>query len=152
MIPEEGRPAPWLSGYGGIEADIARLREFADRLEAEVEHTYAPHLPYIADDMQTRVPNPCDAFVELVHFLQAHHETQQAATDVVHAVGGHTGRLARAAGSVAERYRQTDAFTAARVTDVEAALRQAPTPDLGPPLRPLVDPTGPENPGPAVPS
>ncbi|MFJ6195174.1 hypothetical protein [Micromonospora sp. NPDC092111] len=153
MIPEEGRPATWLRDYGGIEADIRQLREFADRLQAEVERNYAPHLPYIADDMTTAVPNPCDAFVELVQFLQAHWEIQQATSDMVHGLAGATSQLAAAAGRVAADYRGTDAFANARLADVERALTN---PQAGPSTVPgrsswaRPDPNSPENPGPVV--
>ncbi len=83
MIPEEDRHASWLSGSGGVEADIRQLRDFAEQLRAEVESSYAPHLRYIADDMLTAVPNPADAFVELVLFMRTHWETQQATTNAV---------------------------------------------------------------------
>ncbi|MGC4804437.1 hypothetical protein [Micromonospora sp. DT233] len=144
MIPEEGRPAPWLRDYGGIEADIRQLREFADKLQAEVERNYAPHLPYIADDMKAQIPNPADAFVELVQFLQAHHETQKAAAAMVWSVGGATGHLANAAGRIATAYADADAFSSARVSDVERALAhpEAGTPTRGLPT--LADPTGPD--------
>ncbi|MFG2099124.1 hypothetical protein ACGFJ5_00825 [Micromonospora echinaurantiaca] len=149
MIPEEDRPASWLRGYGGIEADIRKMREFADRLQAEVERNYAPHLSYIAEDMTAKVPNPADAFIELVDFLRAHHETQQAAADMVWGLGGVTGHLAAAAATVAEQYTGSDAFSSARVADVERALA-APgpiAPTAPPPV--LGDPTGPES-GPVV--
>ncbi|MCX4386707.1 hypothetical protein OG777_07160 [Micromonospora peucetia] len=144
MIPEEDLPASWLHGYGGIEADIRQLREFADKLQAEVERNYAPHLSYIAEDMTAPVPNPADAFIELVNFLRAHHETQQAATDMVWGVRDATGHLAVAAGTVATRYTGSDAFASARVIDVERALANpAPAAPRGasPVLR---DPTGPD--------
>lgn len=142
MIPEEDRPASWLGDYGGIEADIRQMREFADRLRAEVERHYAPHLSYIADDMKAPIPNPCDAFIELVQFLQAHHQTQQATADAVYAVRDQTGQMAGAASTIATQYSHVDAFSAARVADVEMALVQ---PDAvvptrgGPPV--LDDPT-----------
>ncbi|MEU7995702.1 hypothetical protein AB0B83_10220 [Micromonospora sp. NPDC049060] len=144
MIPEEDGPASWLRGYGGIEADIRQLREFADKLQAEVERNYAPHLSYIAADLTAPVPNPADAFIELVDFLRAHHETQQATADMVWGVRDVTGHLAVAAGTVATRYTGSDAFAAARVTDIERALANpAPTAPRGaPPMLP--DPTGPE--------
>ncbi|MEU5562357.1 MULTISPECIES: hypothetical protein [Micromonospora] len=150
MIPGEDRPPAWLSGYGSIDADIRQLREFADRLTAEVERNYAPHLPRIAEDVTAPLPNPCDAFIELVHFLQAHHETQQASVDMVWGVCGATGHLAAAAGTVADRYAGADAFSAARVADVEHALANPRAVGAaGPPSVLLGDPTGPEN-GPAV--
>ncbi|PWU44906.1 hypothetical protein DLE60_04265 [Micromonospora globispora] len=144
MIPEENRPAGWLRGYGGIEADIRQMREFADRLQAEVERNYAPHLSYIADDMKAPIPHPADAFVELVQFLEAHRETQQATAEVVWGVAGATGHLAGAAGQVADRYAGSDAFSSARVTDVERALA-GPSPSTSRPLPVLPEPTGPEN-------
>ncbi|MEU6073077.1 hypothetical protein [Micromonospora sp. NPDC047074] len=144
MIPEEDRPASWLRGYGGIEADIRQLREFADKLQAEVERNYAPHLSYIAEDMTVALPNPADAFIELVDFLRAHHETQQAATDMVWGVRDATGHLAGAAGAVAERYTGADAFASARVTDVERALAHPATAVPRGPSPALHDPTGPD--------
>ena len=148
MIPEEDRPASWLRDYGGIEADIRQMSEFADRLQAEVERNYAPHLPYIADDMTAVVPNPCDAFVELVQFLHAHWETQQATANMVHDLGGATGHLASAAARIASGYQGADAFAAARVADVEAALANPYSTMPGGRLR-LPDPTGPDG-GPVV--
>ncbi|WP_030486689.1 hypothetical protein [Micromonospora chokoriensis] len=150
MIPEENRPAPWLRGYGGIEADISQLREFADRLAAEVESNYAPHLSYIAEDMSAKLPNPCDAFVELVTFLHAHHETQQATADMVYAVRGTTGHLAAAAGQVATHYADSDAFTAARVVDVQQALANPLNMLPGGPTPTLNDPTSPDAEGPVM--
>ncbi|MET8464636.1 hypothetical protein [Micromonospora zamorensis] len=150
MIPEEDRPAPWLRGYGGIEADISQLRDFADRLAAEVESNYAPHLSYIAEDMSAKLPNPCDAFVELVTFLHAHHETQQATADMVYAVRGATGHLAAAADRVATHYADSDAFTAARVVDVRRALADPSTVLSGRPTPMLTDPTSPDAEGPVV--
>ncbi|MCM0676208.1 hypothetical protein NCC78_16140 [Micromonospora phytophila] len=144
MIPEEDRPASWLRGYGGIEADIRQLREFADKLQAEVERNYAPHLSYIAEDMKAPLPNPADAFVELVHFLHAHWETQQATVDMVWGVRGATGHLATAAGTVADRYQDSDAFSSARVVDVERALANPGVAPTGPSVV-LPDPTGPQS-------
>ncbi|MBQ1018557.1 hypothetical protein KBX71_11885 [Micromonospora sp. D93] len=150
MIPEEDRPAPWLRGYGGIEADISQLREFADRLAAEVESNYAPHLSYIAEDMSAKLPNPCDAFIELVTFLHAHHETQQATADMVYAVRGATGHLAAAADQVATHYADSDAFTAARVVDVQRALANPASVLPGGPTPTLNDPTSPDAQGPVA--
>ncbi|MBW4704840.1 MULTISPECIES: hypothetical protein [unclassified Micromonospora] len=153
MIPEEGRPASWLGNYGGIEADIRQMREFADQLQAEVERNYTPHLRYIADDMTAAVPNPCDAFIELVHFLQAHWETQQATSDLVHGLAGATGRLATAANRIATDYQGADAFANARLTDVERALHGAQVTAstlTGRSSWTAPAPNSPENPGPVV--
>jgi hypothetical protein len=115
MIPEEDQPAPWLHGYGGIEADIRQLREFADRLAAEVESNHA------------------------------HHETQQATTDMVYAVRGATGHLAAVADRVATQYADTDAFSAARAVDVQRALADPGTVLPGGRTPTLSDPTGPDS-------
>ncbi|MBQ1065869.1 hypothetical protein KBX39_03405 [Micromonospora sp. D75] len=132
-----------MRGYGGIEADIRQMREFADRLQDEVTRNYSPHLSYIADDMRAPVPNPADAFIELVHFLQAHHDTQTAAVSAVWDLAPATGRLADAAGRIANHYGDADAFSSARVTDVERALA-GPSSTVARPLPPLADPTAPE--------
>jgi hypothetical protein len=143
MIPEEDRPASWLRDYAGVEADIRQMRQFADRLQAEVERNYAPHLSYIADDMKAKVPNPADAFVELVQFLHAHNEIQQAAVNMVWDVARATGFLASAAGRIAGHYENTDAFSAARVADVERAL--AGSHGATRPQPTLADPTAPDD-------
>ncbi|MEU8263495.1 hypothetical protein AB0C02_23075 [Micromonospora sp. NPDC048999] len=148
MIPEEDRPAGWLRGYGGIEADIRQMREFADRLQDEVTRNYAAHLSYIADDMKTPIPNPADAFIELVHFLQAHHETQQATVHMVWDLSPATGHLADAAGRIADQYVHTDAFAAARVVDVERELGRSEAIGARPVPR-LPDPTAPQD-GPVI--
>jgi hypothetical protein len=148
MIPEENQPAGWLRGYGGIESDIRQMREFAERLQDEVTRNYAPHLSYIADDLKAAIPNPADAFVELVQFLQAHHETQTATAQVVWGMVPATGHLAEAAALIAGKYQHSDAFTAARVADVERALAR-PATTVPRPTPPLHDPTGPEG-GPVV--
>ena len=152
MIPEEDRPAAWLRGYGGIEADIRQLREFADKLQTEVERHYAPHLSYIAEDMTAGVPNPADAFLELVQFLRAHWEAQQATANTVWSVGGTTGHLAAAAGIVADEYEHSDAFSSARVVDVERALAAPTAARPSGPSMVLRDPTGADEtrPGPVV--
>jgi hypothetical protein len=145
MIPEEELGPRWLRDYGDIEADIRQLREFATRLEAEVRRNYAPHLAYIADDMSVKLPDPCDAFIELVHFLTAHQRIQQDSTNRVYDVASYTGGLANAAGTISQRYEGSDAFARARVQDVERALRgvQAPvSADQQPPPRIVPDPAG----------
>lgn len=145
MIPEEDLGPRWLRGYGDIEADIRQMREFASKLEAEVRQNYTPHLAYITDDMSAKLPDPCDAFIELVHFLTAHQEIQQASTNLVYALGGATGGLANAADTISQQYAGSDAFAQARVSDVERALRDAQTNQV-PPVTPEPDPTTAPNP------
>ncbi|WDZ86818.1 hypothetical protein [Micromonospora cathayae] len=125
MIPEEDLGPRWLRGYGDIEADIRQMREFANKLEAEVRKNYAPHLAYISDDMSVPLPAPCAAFGELVDFLRAHQDVQQRSTNEVYHLANYTGGLANAAGSISKQYEGADAFAQARVSDVERALRTA---------------------------
>ncbi|RIV39456.1 hypothetical protein [Micromonospora radicis] len=151
MIPEEDRQASWLGGNPGVEADIRQMREFADRLRAEVDDNYTPHLRYIANDMLTQVSNPADAFIELVQFMRTHWETQQATANAVWGAGHSTGRLADAAHQVAQRYGSVDAFAAALVADVQQALGRPGVATTQPvPSPSLADPTGPDHPGPVV--
>ena len=121
-IPEEDLPPSWLRDYGEIEADISRMEEFAHKLEAEVRENYAPHLTYVYDDMGVQIPPPYAEFAELASFLRTHHTAAQDTTDMVHFYQNATGGFATAAAKVSERYRDADAFAAARVRDVEAAF------------------------------
>jgi hypothetical protein len=121
-LPDEDRPPSWLRDYGDIEADIGRMEEFATRLRAEVEQNYGPHLSYVYDDVLVQLPAPYEDFVELAGFVSAHMASVQNTADVVYFYRDATGGFATAAEKVSERYRSADAFAAARLTDVEAAL------------------------------
>lgn len=138
-IPDEDLPPSWLRDYGDIEADISKMEEFAAKLHAEVTQNYAPHLEYVYEDMRAKVPDPCDAFSELVTFLQTHHASQQATTNLVHFFRDATGGFATAASEVSASYGKADAFAHARVKEVEAALDKTAA-------------ARPADPGPAVPA
>ena len=78
MIPEEGQPAAWLRGYGGIEADIRqtpRLRRPApDEVDEQLLAAPARHRRrHVRASCPTR-PTPSSSWST---FLQAHHDTQQ---------------------------------------------------------------------------
>lgn len=122
-LDEDLGPA-WLRDYGEITANITEMAEFAARLKAEVVEHYIPHLAQIDADMTVTLPDPCVEFRELVAFLQTHQVAQQATTDVVHYYRDATGGLALAAEEISKRYRNTDAFSAARVSVVEQALQK----------------------------
>lgn len=124
MIPEEDRGPAWLRDYGGsIEADIQRMEEFAKQLMAEVQKSYVPHMEEVQSDMLPDLPAPV-AFPELHSFMHAHREAQQNTSDRVWDVGNGTGGLATAAETVSKNYGKADAFSYARVRDVENALDQ----------------------------
>ncbi len=127
-VPEEDLGPRWLRDYQSIEADIAQMAEFAAKLEAEVRQNYATHLPYVSDIMTRDIPQPAVEFLELSDFLTTHRAAQDATQTNVYNYRDGTGYLARAAGIVSERYRNSDAFAHARVSDVRHALREAAMP------------------------
>jgi hypothetical protein len=122
MLPEEDLPPSWLRDYGQIEADVARMEEFAVKLRGEVEGNYAPHLDSVYADMLVELPTPPAQFGELSAFITAHVEISQSTADNTYYYRDATGGFATAAATVSERYRNSDAFSAARVSDVENAL------------------------------
>ncbi|MEN3612590.1 hypothetical protein [Plantactinospora sp. ZYX-F-223] len=123
MIPEEDRGPAWLRDYGGaIEADIQRMEEFAQQLLAEVQKNYVPHMEEVQSDMLPNLPAPNAGFAELVSFFEAHRNVQQDTSTRVWDVGDGTGGLATAAEKVSKNYGNADAFSQARVRDVEKAL------------------------------
>lgn len=141
-LPEEDLPPAWLRDYGAIEADISRMEEFAAKLDAEVRENYAPHLTYVYNDMGVQIPAPYADFTELASFLMTHHAAVTDTTDLVHFYQNATGDFATAATKVSAQYRESDAFAAARVSDVEAAFEgtSVVTPQ-GPGVPPSADPS-----------
>lgn len=140
-----GRPADdlgpaWLGGYARIEADITRMEEFAEKLRAEVVENYAPHLTYVTDDMSVDLPEPPETFDELTSFLQTHRTSQLNTSDLVYFYQEATWGLATAAAEVSALYGATDAFAAAKASEVESALDRtaaaAPPPAPSPPAPP----------------
>lgn len=134
MIPEEDRGPAWLRDYGSIEADIERMEEFAASLEAEVKKNYVPHMKELQGEMVLDRPEVASNFYELYSFMQAHRDVQQQASNSVYQVGDGTDRMANAAKLVSQNYVNSDAFSHARVSEVERALDRsgvAPPPDSG---------------------
>ena len=124
-IPDEDLGPAWLRDYGnGIEADIERLGEFGAQLDAEVREHYAPHLEILQEDVMVELPSPAAEFSELTSFLQTHRNAQQLTNTLVFTFRDATGGFANAAQQVSEEYGDADAFSAARVSDIEAALNR----------------------------
>jgi hypothetical protein len=87
-----------------------------------VTKNYAPHLAYVNDDMSVQLP-PVDArFGELYSFLTVHRESLVGTNEIVHHYRDATGGFATAAAEVSAEYGKSDAFSSARVNDVEVAL------------------------------
>jgi hypothetical protein len=120
--PEEGLGATWLSDYQAIEADIDRLADLAAALDTEVRRNYIPHLAAIDDDLTVQLPAPPAEFAELCAFLDTHRTAQINTASNTYAFRDATGGFAVAAGEISKRYAGSDAFAAARVSDVRAAL------------------------------
>ena len=130
MIPEEDRGPAWLRDYGytdfgDIAADIAAMEEFAKKLAADVQNNYVPHLSGVTDAMLTQLPPPAATFPELVDFMTAHNEAQGITQENVFNFANGTNNFATAAQTISEEYRGSDAFSRARVNDVDKAFDQA---------------------------
>jgi len=122
MAQSNEDPPSWLRDYGAIEADIARMEEFAASLDAEVRNNYTPHLDRLFDDIMVELPPAYTDFPELLGFLENHTVTAQDAAYTAYYYQELTGAFAAAAGDVSRNYRGADAFAAAKIADVRAAL------------------------------
>jgi hypothetical protein len=122
-LPEGDRGPAWLRDWQQIEADIAAMADFARKLRDEVEVNYAPHATRVTDELTAKLPDPPQPFTELVDLLMVHRDAEHDTANIVYYYTDRTGGLADAAETISERYRNADAFAAARVSDVETALR-----------------------------
>ncbi|RZU50246.1 hypothetical protein EV385_2012 [Krasilnikovia cinnamomea] len=130
MIPEEDRPPAWLADYGAIEADIQAMEDFATGLAKEVDSGYGPHLDLVTASMLTPLPGAPN-FPELQAFLTHHHEVQSVTYSNTYNFRDGTGQFADAAKTISHEYRGSDAFSRARVNDVDRAFDAAqPSPEL----------------------
>jgi len=132
MIPEDDRGPAWLQDYGftdfsSIEADTAGMEEFAKKLAADVEKSYVPHMTKVSDAMRTKLPDPAATFPELVDFMSAHQAAQEATQANVYNFANGTNDFASAAQGISRMYSGSDAFSHARVRDVDKAFDQAST-------------------------
>jgi hypothetical protein len=125
MIPEEDRPPAWLADYGAIEADIQAMADFASGLGKEVVDGYGPHLSLVTTSMLTTLPAADANFPELQQFLAVHHDVQTATYSNTFNYRDRTGELANAAKTISTEYSGSDAFSRAKVNDVDKALAQS---------------------------
>ncbi|MCY1140787.1 hypothetical protein OWR29_22550 [Actinoplanes sp. Pm04-4] len=141
MIPDEDRGPAWLSDYGttdfgAIEADIQAMEQFAAKLAANVQDSYAPHMSSISDSMLTRLPDPPAEFAELFSFLTAHNEAQNVTHQNVYNYANGTKGFASAAADISKQYSGSDAFAHAKVSDVDKAFDKLGIPEATTPLTP----------------
>jgi hypothetical protein len=135
MIPEDDLGPAWLRDYGftdfgslgdgSIEADVVAMEEFAKKLAADVQKNYVPHMTTVSDAMRTELPPPSTTFPELVSFMTTHHAAQSVTQTNVFNFANGTNHFASAAQTISTEYRGSDAFSHARVGDVDKAFNKA---------------------------
>ena len=125
----------WLrDGYGGagrVEVNTHTLAEFAEGLKAEVNRTYAGYLQTIRDEAAeaTRLYGPAWMVFSIADqpMNQARSLLGRNLDECLLGLNEHVQaalQLAEVAAEVSQRYRHTDAYAAAQVTDVASlALR-----------------------------
>jgi hypothetical protein len=136
VIPEEDQGPAWLrnfsyTDFGDIDANLTAMEDFAQKLSGEVEDNYAPHVTAVTDAMLTELPPPAATFPELVSFMQAHNEAQNTTQQNVWNFAQGTNNFATAATQISKDYRGSDAFSHARVRDVNNAFYAVSQPDGG---------------------
>jgi ABC-type transporter Mla subunit MlaD len=104
-----------------IDADISAMEDFAAGLLAELEKNFAPNAARYSADLQVEIEGGA-SFPELAQFLRTHSEVKATTYGNLFEFRGGTHRLASAAHMVGQEYRKTDAFSSAKVSDVEDAL------------------------------
>jgi hypothetical protein len=158
-IPEEDLPPRWIRDYGtlydiggspstggdggtGVKVDMPAMKDFAAALRENLEADYRPHAQKVFADM-TEPPKGQLDFLELWWALEQHRDVQQAATDNVANQGNGALVFASAADKISNEYRSSDAYAAARMTDVEKYLGTTPAaPATTPPTSDPTDPAG----------
>jgi hypothetical protein len=121
---DDGR---WLADYGPIQVDVSSLSKFAAALRDEVNANFNPHRRRVEDMLDPGVtalpPKPGVAEWEasrgqyeagrdrILHLLELHEQA--------------TLQIAEAADLIARRYRESDQFASATVSDVRDAFTQA---------------------------
>ncbi|MFC4067472.1 hypothetical protein [Actinoplanes subglobosus] len=110
-----------LTDIDGIEADIAAMEEFAAGLRADLEQNYMPHADRAAANMLAELPTNGE-FYELYLFLGAHRQVQDATFRNVDSYIAGTYQFATSAEEISAKYRGADAFSRAKLSDVQAAF------------------------------
>lgn len=111
-----------LSSINGIEADIAAMEEFAADLKADLVDNYMPHADAAVESMFTTIPFG-GAFYDLQMFLYTHQQAQDATQQNVDGYVAGTYQFATSAEAISAQYRGSDAFSKAKLSDVEAAFK-----------------------------
>lgn len=127
MLSEEDRGPAWMRDYGytdfsQIEADVTAMEQFATKLQGDVTKNYDTHAPVVQQLLLTLLPDPPGDFVELSSFLVVHNDAQNVSQQNVYHYSEGTSNFAQVAKAVSADYRGSDAFSHAKVADVNAAF------------------------------
>ena len=127
MLSEEDRGPAWMRDYGytdfsQIEADVTAMEQFATQLQGDVTKNYNTHVPVVQQLMLTELPSPPAEFQELSSFLVVHNDAQNISQQNVFHFSKGTEQFADVAKDVSSDYRGSDAFSHAKVSDVDAAF------------------------------
>ncbi|MBO0868982.1 MAG: hypothetical protein J2P15_10480 [Micromonosporaceae bacterium] len=120
-IPWDEGPG-WLRDYQPIQADLSTLAEFAKALQDEVNRNFVPHARRTVDKLNSVPFTAPDGFVELTEAYTTYSNTLERTLELLNAHSAATWDLAAAAETIAKRYRDSDAYSAATVADVRGAL------------------------------
>jgi hypothetical protein len=128
MLSEEDRGPAWMQDYGytdfsQIEADVTAMEQFAAKLQGDVTKNYNTHVPVVQQLMLTELPSPPAEFTELSSFLVVHNDAQNISQQNVFHFSKGTEQFAAVAKDVSKDYRGSDAFSHARVSDVDTAFK-----------------------------
>src|SRR3954454_19316962 len=126
LAPEDQGPS-WLKDYGftdfgSIEADTTAMEQFASKLQGDVRNNYETHRPTVQALMLTQLPPPPVEFSELCSFLTVHNDAQDVSQQNVFQFGPGTQQFAQVAKDIGGHYKHSDAFSHAKVSDVDAAF------------------------------
>lgn len=125
-----GRETGAASGLGGgadVMVNMPAMIEFASALQRNVDDDYVPAAQYVFNNMSVQ-PEGQPSFVEIWSALEQHDQVKMTATDNVANFANGAKVFANAAQEISRRYRETDAFAAARLTDVQQHLGTTPEP------------------------
>lgn len=121
--------------FGAIEADVAAMEQFAAQLKLDIENNFAPYAEAVSKTMVE--PLPETTYYDLHLFLYSHDQAQIATQMNVASYTDGTYQFASAASGISEQYRGSDAFSHARLSDVEAAFKNAGKPAVSPASTPV---------------
>jgi hypothetical protein len=123
-----------FTDFGDIAADVTAMEEFAKRLAGDVEKSYVPHMERVTNSMSVSLPEP-QGFPELTSFFIVHRDAQDATQSNIYNFAVGTSQFASAAQKISEKYRGSDAFAHAKVSDVETCFTQTATTPPSDPTR-----------------